>query len=305
MSAGGAVGHGDEVDPPRIVLVSPVRDEKDSVERTIQCMKAQTVRPRLWVLVDDGSTDATPRLLERAADEAPWIRVVRRADRGRREVGGGVIDAFYAGLDAVDIPYDFIGKVDGDLEFSPRYLENIMRHFEEDPNLGAASGKLFRQGGGGMVEEFMIDGMVAGAFQLYRRAVFDEIGGFVHEVMWDGIAFHRARMAGHRTASFPDPELRLIELRPMGASDQSVLRGRLRWGRGQWFMGSAFSYVIASGIFRMRERPYVIGGLLIILGYVVSALRRASRYEDAEFRTELRRWQHRRLVGLARGQGVR
>jgi hypothetical protein len=70
-------------------------------------------------------------------------------------------------------------------------------------------------------------------------------------------------------------------------------------------MGSSFAYVLASGIFRMRERPVLIGGLLIVAGYVEAALRRAPRHADAGFRRELRRWQWARLRGLLRGRGPR
>lgn len=290
---------------PRVVLVSPCRDEARTLERTIACMESQTRPPTRWIVVDDGSTDRTPEILAAARARIPWLRVVQRPDRGFRKVGGGVIDAFYEGLASVDADYDFVGKLDVDLEFSPRYLEHILEYFERDPSLAAASGKVFRPEGNGLVEEFMIDEMVAGQFKLYRREAFERIGGFVREVMWDGIDFHRARMAGYRTASLPDPELRITHLRLMGSSDRNVYRGRLRWGRGQWFMGSSFPYVLASGIFRMRERPYVIGGLLIAAGYVSAALRGEPRYADPGFRSDLRRWQHRRLLGVLLGKGAR
>ncbi len=91
----------------------------------------------------------------------------------------------------------------------------------------------------------------------------------------------------------------------MGASDRSIFRGRMRWGRGQWFMGSWMPYVVASGLFRMRERPYVIGGLLIAVGYFWAALRGDRRYEDMGFRQDLHRWQKERLRGFFRGRGVR
>ena len=251
---------------PRVVVVSPCRDEARTLQRTIACMEAQTRPPARWIVVDDGSTDTTPQILADAQKRIQWLRVVKRADRGFRKVGGGVIDAFYDGLASADVDYDFVAKMDVDLEFSPRYLEHILAHFARDPKLAAASGKVFRPEGDGLVEEFMIDEMVAGQFKLYRRDAFERIGGFVREVMWDGIDFHRARMEGYRTASLPDPELRIIHLRLMGSSDRSVYRGRLRWGKGQWFMGSSFPYVAASGLFRMREKPYVVGGLLIVAG---------------------------------------
>jgi poly-beta-1,6-N-acetyl-D-glucosamine synthase len=287
----------------RVVIVSPCRNEAATLERTIASLRAQTHPPVRWVVVDDGSTDETPAILARAAREIPWLRVVRRADRGYRALGHGVIEAFDAGLATVDEPYDFVAKMDVDLEFSPRYLEKILSVLDAEPDLAAASGKVFRREGGGLVEEFMIDEMVAGQFKLYRREAFERIGGFVRGLMWDGIDFHKARMVGYRTASLGDPQLRIVHLRLMGSSDGSVYQGRLRWGRGQWFMGSTFPYVLASGIFRMREKPYGVGGLLIVVGYLLAALRREPRYDDAEFQRELRRWQYRRLAAIVRPRG--
>jgi glycosyltransferase involved in cell wall biosynthesis len=268
-------------------------------------MRSQTLPPVRWVIVDDGSSDRTPEILEKAAIDIPWLRVVRRLDRGYRKLGGGVIDAFYEGLESIDIDYDYIAKMDVDLEFSPRYLERILEYFEDDAELASCSGKVYRREGDELVEEFMIDEMVAGQFKLYRREAFERIGGFVRELMWDGIDFHRARMLGHRTASFDDPDLQILHLRLMGSSDRNVYRGRLRWGRGQRFMGSSPAYIVASGVFRMLEKPYVLGGLLIIVGYVLAALRGERRYGDLEFRRHLRKWQRRRLVELLRGRGPR
>jgi glycosyltransferase involved in cell wall biosynthesis len=296
MPAASAPSLAHEVQPQmRVVIVSPCRDEERTLERTIACMAAQTAPPLCWIVVDDGSTDRTPQILERARREIPWLQVVRRTDRGHRALGQGVIEAFYAGLECVKTPYDFVAKMDVDLEFSPQYLERIAEYFQNDSNLAAASGKVFRREGNVLVEEFMIDEMVAGQFKLYRREAFEKIGGFAPVPMWDGIDFHRARMLGFRTSSLDDPELRIIHLRLMGSSDRSVYRGRLRWGRGQWFMGSAWPYVLASGLFRMTERPYGVGGALIIAGYLQAALAGEERYPDPEFRRQLRGWQYARL----------
>ncbi len=266
-------------------------------------MRAQTRPPDRWIVVDDGSTDSTPQILAEAAGAIPWLRVITRENRGFRKLGGGVIDAFYDGLARADGEYDFVAKMDVDLEFSPRYIERLLEEFARDPKLAAASGKVYRPEPGGLVHEFMIDEMVAGQFKFYRRAVLEEIGGFVRGLMWDGIDFHRARMAGYRTASIPDDELRILHLRLMGSSDRGVYRGRMRWGEGQYFMGSWFPYVLASGLFRMREKPYGIGGLLIPVGYLWAALRRVPRFDDRGFRTELRSWQRQRLLRVLRGHG--
>lgn len=289
----------------RVVIVSPVRNEEDLLPGTIASVVSQTLRPLLWVIVDDGSTDRTAEIAAAAAARHDWIRVVRRDDRGRRVLGSGVIRAFDAGLATVDVDHDYVAKMDVDLTFGPRYLESLIERFEADPQLGAASGKVYRPEGDGLVEEFMIDPMVAGQWKLYRRACFDAIGGFVPEVMWDGIDFHTARQRGWRTASIEAPELRIVHHRLMGSSDRSVLRGRLRWGRGQWFMGSHPLYVLGSAVLRMAEKPRLIGGMLIALGYLRSALAGAPRHDAPGFRGELRRWQLGRLRRLVRGGGVR
>ena len=300
----------------RVALVSPCRNEAKTLPTTIACVEAQTHAPVQWVIVDDGSSDETAAIAAQAASRLPWIKLLRLPDRGYRKVGGGVVEAFDAGRAALDVPYDFVAKLDADLEFEPEYLERALDYFSRDEKLAAISGKVFRRENGhyveefrregaGLVEEFMIDDMVAGQFKLYRRDALDAIGGFVREVMWDGIDMHQCRRLGLRTLSVLDPALRIVHLRMMGASDRSVFRGRLRWGGGQWFMGSSFAYVFASGVFRVREKPYVLGGLLIIAGYLWAALRGRPRYEEPGFRESLRKWQHERLRQLLLGGGLR
>jgi poly-beta-1,6-N-acetyl-D-glucosamine synthase len=287
----------------RLAVVTPARNEERFLPSLIKAMVAQKVRPAVWVIVDDGSEDTTAEIAEAASAEHPWIQLVRRSDRGSRKLGGGVVAAFEEGLRAVDLEYDFVGKLDADVTFGPLYLQRLFEVYEQDARLGSASGKVYRPEGEGLVEEFMIDDMVAGQWKTWRRECFSDIGGLVCAVMWDGIDFHRARMFGWRTRSIMQPDLAIHHHRLMGSSDRNVLKGRLRWGAGQWFMGSHPLYVFASSVLRMRERPYVIGGVLITVGYLRAALRREPRYECSDFRRSLRSWQKNRLWRLlSRGE---
>lgn len=284
-----------------LAVISPVRDEAKYVRNTLDAMLAQTVRPQEWLFVDDGSRDDTRAIVESYSSEHPWIRIVSRENRGFRQLGSGVIAAFNFGRQNLKSPdYRYIAKLDGDMSFPPKYLEVMLGRLESEPELAAVSGKVFRPEEGGFVEEFMIDEMVAGQFKLYKRAAFDEIGGFTQTILWDGIDIHRCRIKGYTTLSFHHPEARLIHHRLMGSSDSNVFKGRMRLGRGIWFMGYHPLYAIASGIFRMRERPYVVGGLIIIASYVYAAIRRDPQFEDREFIRELRRWQMQKLRRLPR-----
>jgi glycosyltransferase involved in cell wall biosynthesis len=280
----------------RIVLISPVRNEEVFLPKVIESLVNQTVQPLEWLVVNDGSTDNTLAILEAAAQSYPWIHIENKPDRGIRSVGPGVVEAFYYGYERLKTQdYDFIGKIDGDIAFGPRYFERLMALFASDRYLGAASGKPFLEENGKLVIERTADEMVAGQINFYRRQCFEAIGGFVREVHWDGIAFHRARMAGWRTRSFEDPDLNFIHQRLMGSSHQGVLTGRLRWGRGQYFMGTHPLYIFAIGLYRTVEKPWLIGGLFIVLGYFQALITGMKRYESPGFRQSLQTWQMARL----------
>ena len=280
----------------KYVLISPVRDEAEHLQKTIDSVVAQTVRPARWVIVNDGSRDATGEIAEKAAAKHHWIDVVHRIDRGTRSVGPGVVDAFYVGYEWLKgEDYQYLCKMDGDLSFGPFYFEHLLGIFDLNRRLGAASGKCFHPVGNKLIEERIDDESVLGAMKFYRRECFGEIGGFVREVMWDGIDWHRARMLGWQTKSLHDPELQIIHHRQMGSSHRTLVNGRMRWGRGQYFLGTHPLYILASGVNRMRERPFVVGGACIVAGYVSAWMKGAPRYEDPAFRKELHQWQLKRL----------
>jgi poly-beta-1,6-N-acetyl-D-glucosamine synthase len=283
----------------RYLLISPCRDEAQYMRRTLDSVARQTVQPALWVVVDDGSTDETPAILEEYAARLPYLRVVRRKDRGGRSVGPGVIEAFYAGLDTVVAEdFTYLCKLDLDLDLPPRYFELIMQRMEAEPRLGTASGKPYfvDPRGGALVSELCGDEMSVGMTKFYRTTCFEEIGGFVHQVMWDGIDCHRCRMLGWIAQSSDEEELRFIHLRPMGSSQKGIWTGRVRWGFGQYFMGTTPLYLVASAVYRMPRRPYLIGGFGMLWGYLKSAVRRADRYDDLEFRRFLNAYQRESLL---------
>src|SRR5689334_7552919 len=130
--------------PFKYVIVSPVRDEQAYLHRTIESVSRQTVRPQEWVIVNDGSTDATASIIDGVAKAEPWIRPLHRINRGYRKAGGGVVEAFNAGYGTLQSDdWEFIVKLDGDLSFDPRYFEECWRRFKEDQRLGIAGGSIY------------------------------------------------------------------------------------------------------------------------------------------------------------------
>lgn len=281
----------------RYVIISPCRNEADFMRQTLDTVIAQSLRPSKWVIVDDGSTDATPKILAKYASQHDWIEIVTRADRGRRAIGPGVVDAFYAGYQTINPDdYQYLCKLDLDLRLPPGYFEELIVRMEANPRLATCSGKAYIERSGGLVNERHGDESSIGASKFYRVSCFKELGGFVREVMWDGIDCHRCRMHGWIACSWDDPELRFVHLRPMGSSQQSIYSGRMRHGYGQYFMGTGLLYMMANAINRLNEKPYVLGSLAMIWGWLYSALQGKPRYDDHEFREFLRRYQWRALL---------
>lgn len=262
------------------------------MRETLETVLAQSVPPAKWIIVDDGSTDSTPQILAEYASIHPRISIVTLADRGHRAVGPGVIEAFYAGYETVDpADYEYVCKLDLDLRLPPRYFEILMARMHADPRIATCSGKAYVGDDGDLVSERHGDETSLGMTKFYRINAFEAIGGFVREVMWDGIDCHRCRMHGWIARSWDEPDLRFVHLRRMGSSQSGILRGRMRHGYGQYFMGTGLVFMTASAVSRVNERPYVVGSLAMIWGWLWSALARRPRYDDAEFRKFLRRYQ--------------
>ena len=125
----------------RYVIVSPVRDEEQYIEKTIRSVIAQTIQPSEWIIVNDGSHDNTARIIDAFAKEYPWIKVVHRTDRGLRVPGTGVMEAFYDGYQSLEFAgWDFVLKLDGDVGLEPDYFERCFERFNQDPKLGICGG---------------------------------------------------------------------------------------------------------------------------------------------------------------------
>jgi hypothetical protein len=68
--------------PPLISVVMPVRDGARFVDQAIASIRSQTFADFEFIIVDDGSADATPQLLARQAAADPRIRLLAPVGRG-------------------------------------------------------------------------------------------------------------------------------------------------------------------------------------------------------------------------------
>ena len=203
---------------PCYVVITPARNEARYLARTVESMLAQTLKPALWIIVDDGSDDGTAEMIDRAAALTPWIVAVHRSDRGTRQAGGGVVESFYDGYPAAGgVEWDFIVKLDADLAFDASYFDRCMREFERDPRLGIAGGTCCTEAAPTQAEFANEPPFhVRGPTKIYRRSCFEQIGGLVRAPGWDTIDQFKANMLGWRTRTFSD--IFILHLRPTGGA---------------------------------------------------------------------------------------
>lgn len=279
----------------KYVVVTPVRNEEANLRCTIESMIQQSVLPAEWMIVDDGSTDNTRVIIKEYAAKHEWIRACYRADRGFRQSGGGVVEAFNDGYRALTCSeWDFVVKLDGDLSFQPDYFEKCFERFHSKPKLGIAGGVICHIVDGKQHVEPCPRFHVRGATKIYRKECWNAIGALWIAPGWDTFDEVKANRLGWSTESFGD--LRLAHHRQTGFNDGLLWGGLVKNGRANYICGYHPLFMLGKCGRRLATRPYVIGALGLMYGYVSGYLKRIPQVDDGETIAYLRRQQLRRLV---------
>jgi glycosyltransferase involved in cell wall biosynthesis len=281
---------------PTYVLITPARNEGEFIEFTLKSVMAQTVRPIKWIIVSDGSTDDTDEIVRSYADKHPWIELVRMPERHQRSFAAKVY-AFEAGYARVsEVPYQAIGSLDGDLSFDKDYFEFLLRKLMEEPSLGLV-GTPFRDSLSNETYDYRFVNIehVSGACQLFRRECFEDIGRYlpVKRGGIDYIAVVTSRMKGWKTRTFT--EKCSVHHRHMGTAQQGVLAARFKYGSKDYALGNHPVWELFRSVYQMSKWPFLIGGLLMLCGYMWALMLGEERPVSREVIAFVRREQMQRL----------
>jgi len=281
------------------VLVTPARNEEAFIEHTLQSVVAQTMVPRKWVIISDGSTDRTDEIVSSYATAHDFIQLVQIRRKEKRNFAAKV-RAINVGFEQLQgIEYEFCGNLDADVSFAPDYFARVLGKFAQNPKLGVAGGGIFEYHNGKQESRFgNLESHVAGAVQLFRRSCYEAIGGYLPLKYGgeDTVIIEMARMRGWEVRSYP--EIQVIHHRKTGAGGGSIYRGRFWQGREDYFLGDHPVYFTGKCASRVMERPYLVGSLLRFGGYWWSWCQRGRREIPADVIQYIRRGQMHRLVSL-------
>jgi biofilm PGA synthesis N-glycosyltransferase PgaC len=277
------------------VLVTPARNEEATIERTLQAVLSQTVRPIEWVIVSDGSTDRTDEIVRAASAANPWIRLLRLPTRPHRSFAA-VVHATETGIRVLTTrDYDYIGLLDADLRFEPDYFEKLIEHFKGLPKLGLAGGVVIDLGL--RKDRFPKNRRdVPGAAQFFRRRCFEDLGGLiaVPEGGWDALTCARARMRGYGTQLLT--HLVVDHLKPRNLSEGSMIRRQWRMGVRDYALGYYPLFEVFKCLSRLFDSPLIVGSIAWWLGYCYALIQRRELLIPKDLLDFLRSEQKRRLM---------
>ena len=285
------------------VLVTPMRNEEATIGITIESILAQTVSPREWVIVSDGSTDGSDAIIRRYAADARFIRLVSINNRNRRSFSS-VVSAIEAGCAELQCrDYAFIGILDADVRLPPDYYEIVVSRFAANPSLGLGGGLVLDMDGkkGKVAKQRQNMEEVAGAVQLFRRECFESLGGLlpILEGGWDTVTCVRARMNGYKTMTFPD--VRVDHLKPRNSAEGNLIRRTWQMGTRDYAVGNEPTFEIVKCFSRLFEAPCGVGPFVRLTGYLWACLARRKRILDPEVVNFIRSEQRLRIRNLFGG----
>ncbi|MEB3266143.1 MAG: glycosyltransferase [Cyanobacteriota bacterium] len=229
--------------PPLVEVVVAARDEEAVIRRLVErvaALRYPSDQLRLWV-IDDGSIDRTPALLDALATELPLLQVLHRP----RDAGGGKSGALNLVLSQLEGPWMLVLDADADLQ--PDVLERLIPFAESggwsavqlrkavvnaDTNLltqaqamEMAFDALLQEGrlaGGGVAE-------LRGNGQLLRVEAVRRCGGFHEGTVTDDLDLSlRLLLARQPIGLLWDPPVQEEAVESLAA----LWRQRQRWAEG-------------------------------------------------------------------------
>lgn len=282
----------------RYVLITAARNEEALIENTIRCVAAQTTLPQKWVIVSDGSTDQTDKIVKKYAAQYGWIQLLRTPGHRDYQFAAKVHCLMAAWNEIRTLAFEVIGNLDADITFDPDYMKFLLDKLAGDPRLGVVGTRFAERGRQVYDYKYMNEKHVSGGFQVFRKACFEEIGGYLpmRGGGEDWAAVTSARMKGWRTQSYT--EKLFLHHRPMGSTGQSLWSVQFRQGARDYLTGGHPLWQVFRSFFQMSRKPYWIGGVCLMTGYAWAWVRRLERPVPKELILFHRSEQMRRLRDL-------
>lgn len=280
------------------VLLTAAKNEAQYIGTGIESVLKQSILPKAWHIMDDGSTDETAEIVRSFAQHHDFIHLhtITSRNGGERNFGAQYRAINKAYSMAKFEAFDFVCMLDADIGLDSKdYFRAIVDEFRRDPELGLTGGYIYERAGGvWKCRSSNSPTSVAGGVQMFRRACFDEIGGYQALVYGgeDWLAQVRAQHAGWKVRSLL--HLPVHHYRPTSSAG-GRLKGIFRMGMRDASFGSHPAFELVKCARRVREAPMFINPLVRLTGYFWYGVKHGSPVVPADVVQTLRKEQIQRV----------
>lgn len=280
----------------RFLVITPARNEADFIRNTIKSMVSQKLKPALWVIVNDGSTDDMAEIVESYTAQYSWIKLINKQTSQEKRTGGSkVVRAFYHGYSLFkNTEHDVVVKLDADLTLPEDYFQKVSEEFETNKKVGLCGGYCMIDKGGEMIREHSHNYHVRGALKAYRKECWEAIGGFKETWNWDGIDGMHAMYKGWKVKVL---DLPVIHHRPTSAAYEPKNHA-FKSGFEAYRTGNDLFLTLIRSIFRLKSKPFIIGSAYYIKGFLAAKRSNEQKIVDEGLARFIRRFTYKRLLKL-------
>ena len=277
----------------KYIIITPANNEEEFIKCTLDSVCNQTLKPEEWIIVDDGSTDNTSKIVEKYTKSYNWIRLVSKSNVEEKRSGGiKVVRAFETGFNELSCnDYNFIVKLDADLTIPNYYFETVASEFKNNKTLGICGGVCVLEDDGKLIEEKAAEYHIRGAIKAYKKECFKAIGGLAHAYAWDVIDEYLAMYNGWEVKKIEF--LKVIHLRESG-KETGQFRLSLKMGKFCYKIGYDPFLTFLRSIRRTFDTKInLLNGLGIFIGYLEAIF--SEKLLLKEHRKFVREFQYRRI----------
>ncbi len=291
------------------LLMTVAYNEERQIAQAIECVLGQSVLPRRWFIVSDGSTDGTDRIIQGYAQKFPWVRYERLEKvPGKIPTLGKASFAYARAWEHVrkllgGLDYDFFGNLDADITFEPAYFERLLAIMSADDRLGICGGGAYSvlENGESLAGGFIQPDFVGGPVQFFRKECLEDIDGYHPYDHADVVAVTMARMKGWKVRCFP--EIRALHHGQPGNSVKEKVPICFQMGQADYVAGNYAPFILGRCVLRSFHKPVLFAGLSMLAGYLWAGLSRKERRMPRDVLAYMRRDQKRQILvslGLSR-----
>lgn len=253
------------------VIVTPCKNEEKNLPTLISSIVNNTIKPSLWVILDDGSTDDTYRILSDLEKEYSWIRVINEKESIRdlglhySEIVDKAIKYAFQICKKQNIHFEYVGLIDADMILDKDFFEKIIEKFEKNPNLGIASGTIAYENKDKIVLEKGRSIHPIGSMRVWRRKCFEDTGGIPISYSVDSVSNVLAILKGWDTRKYED----IIGIQTRKTSSaEGMWKGFVTYGKSDYYRDYHPVYVTLKFLKYSIKPPFYIG-IAYLYGYTI------------------------------------